>query len=175
MDAREETAKNIPLAQPTLLNQQKFLFVDAAQAKTSRQGRHDARRFVMQKARRERPWSTSKNAKPRKVSNSTSPRSTGTPESTSTPNTATPSPAITPEQSEYFPQTPSSHAFVSDICLCAECQSFLRQPGAKLCSHCLLLEPSSPVQAIDQTLFDPFQSSSVEMNASISELLGHCK
>lgn len=46
----------------TMSNQQGFLFVDAAQAKTSRQGRRNARSFVMQNARRKNPWSTSKHA-----------------------------------------------------------------------------------------------------------------
>ena len=42
---------------------QDFLFVDASKsARSSRQGRRSARSFVMQKARRERHWSTSKQA-----------------------------------------------------------------------------------------------------------------
>src|SRR4051812_44562960 len=95
MESQKETTKGRPRAQPTVPIQQDFLFVDAAQAKTSRQGRRNARSFVMQKARRERPWSTSKNAaKQRRSDESTSPRSAGTPDSLLTPNTATPSPPI---------------------------------------------------------------------------------
>jgi hypothetical protein len=45
------------------LNQQDFLLVDASKStKSSRQERRNARSFVMQRARRERPWSTSKHA-----------------------------------------------------------------------------------------------------------------
>jgi hypothetical protein len=72
MDVQSDPAKGGPRIVPV---QRDFLFVDAAQAKTSRQGRKNARSFVMQKARRERPWSTSKHAaKQRKGSESTSPR-----------------------------------------------------------------------------------------------------
>ncbi|KAL1606342.1 hypothetical protein SLS60_003744 [Paraconiothyrium brasiliense] len=42
--------------------QREFLFVDAGRPKSSVQGRRNARSFVMQKARRERPWSTSKHS-----------------------------------------------------------------------------------------------------------------
>ncbi|KAF1975272.1 hypothetical protein BU23DRAFT_81123 [Bimuria novae-zelandiae CBS 107.79] len=67
---------NVKRSSPPIVPvQQEFLFVDAAKAKSSKQGRRNARSFVMQKARRERPWSTSKHAsKQRRSPESTSPR-----------------------------------------------------------------------------------------------------
>ncbi|KAF1936738.1 hypothetical protein EJ02DRAFT_75539 [Clathrospora elynae] len=163
-------------SQPKLPTQQDFLFVDAAQAKTSRQGRRNARSFVMQKARRERPWSTSKNAaKQRKTRSfeSTSPKSTGTSDSTLALNTAMPSPPIVPYNSDYFPsQGLNNHTQVNGQ-TCLDYQIFLCRPGQRLCPKCLLLKPEAPAEDPNNQLFDPFRTSSVEMTRSVSELLEH--
>lgn len=157
--------------------QQDFLFVDAAQAKTSRQGRRNARSFVMQKARRERPWSTSKHAsKNRKHSESTSPGSANTPESLLlTPKTATPSPPLHSDRPDYF--TALDHQPNSLVAgrICHDCQIFQCRPGQRLCPRCLLLKPASPIEDPNNSLFDPFGTSPIEMNATVSELLEHCK
>jgi len=175
MDSQRDSNQGRPRQQPTVPVQQDFLFVDAAQAKTSRQGRRNARSFVMQKARRERPWSTSKNAaKQRKSEESTSPRSAGTPDSLLTSNTATPSPPILLNRPDYFPYVESQHYAVKGE-ICPECQILLCRPGQKVCPRCLLLKPPSPDEEPSSSLFDPFRASSVEMNGSVSELLEHCK
>jgi hypothetical protein len=164
--------------------QQDFLFVDAAQAKTSRQGRRNARSFVMQKARRERPWSTSKHAaKQRKFSGSTStsPRSAGTPDWLLTPNsnlsprTASPSPPLHSDGADYFTLMSRQTYILAKGNMCADCQIFSCRPGQRMCPRCLTLRPVSPLEDPDNGLFDPFGTSAVEMNASVTELLEHCK
>ncbi|KAL6702949.1 hypothetical protein ACN47E_000791 [Coniothyrium glycines] len=156
--------------------QQDFLFVDANQAKTSRQGRRNARSFVMQKARRERPWSTSKHAARQSKSGSsegTSPKSSGTPDSTRTPNTATPSPPITYPDPDYFPFA-EHHSFgLVKGEVCSDCTIFVCRPGQRLCPRCLLMQPTPQSGVTSQQLFDPFQTSSIDIDSSVSELLEH--
>jgi hypothetical protein len=158
--------------------QQDFLFVDAAQAKTSRQGRRNARSFVMQKARRERPWSTSKHAakhRETRGTESTSPKSTGTPDSTPTPIAGTPCPPTLSNRSDYL-SSPDLNQYTSakgDVC--PDCQIFLCRPGQRLCPRCMLLKPAAPTGDPNNELFDPFRTSSVEINRNVSELLNHCE
>jgi hypothetical protein len=155
-------------------NQQDFLFVDAAQAKTSRQGRRNARSFVMQNARRKNPWSTSKHAaKQRKPgsSESASPNST----CASTPNTTTPSPPIVANKSDYFSSPESEGYAIAKRVVCPDCQILLCRPGEGLCQRCVLLKPAAPAEDPNNQLFDPFRTSSVEVTRSVSELLKHCK
>ena len=180
MESHRDVAKGRQPSQPTVPIQQDFLFVDAAQAKTSRQGRRNARSFVMQKARRERPWSTSKHAaKQRKTGSpeSTSPKSLGTPDSTAqlTPNTATPSPPIVASRAEYFSPGQLNGYGVVKSGVCPECQIFLCRPGQDLCPRCLPLRPTAPIEEPNNRLFDPFRTSSVEIDGSVSELLEHCE
>lgn len=176
MDSRRESNKGTPRGQPTVPIHQDFLFVDAAQAKTSRQGRRNARSFVMQKARRERPWSTSKNvAKQRRHDESASPRSAGTPDSSLTSNTATPSPPIVLNDHDYFLSAGHQPYLQSKGEICPECQILICRPGERLCPRCSLLKPPSPEEGPSNNLFDPFRASSVEITGSVSELLEHCK
>lgn len=155
-------------------DQRDFLFVDAAQAKTSRQGRRNARSFVMQNARRKNPWSTSKHAaKQRKTgsSESASPNST----CASTSNKATPSPPIVANRSDYFSSPESEDYAIAKRDVCPECQIFLCRPGEGFCQRCLLVKPAAPAEDPNNQLFDPFRTSSVEVTRSVSELLKHCK
>jgi hypothetical protein len=178
MEDQKETIKGRQRSQPTVPAQKNFLFVDANQAKTSRQGRRNARSFVMQKARRENPWSTSKHAaKQRKTGSpeSTSPMSSGTPASALTPNTATPSPPLVYTKPDYFPSVEQHHDPLVKREVCADCQIFLCRPGQQLCPRCLLLKPAAPPKDPNNALFDPFRTSSVEIDPSVSELLEHCK
>lgn len=171
MEGQRELAKIRPRTQPVVPIQQGFLFVDATQAKTSRQGRRNARSFVMQKARRENPWSTSKHvAKQKKRPGITSPNSAGTPESQL--HMATPSPLVAMYETDYF--LPSDHNAYSSFKgeLCPECQIFMCRPGQRLCPRCVLLKP---VEDPSNSSFDPFRTSSVEITAGVSELLEHCK
>ncbi|KAK1917038.1 hypothetical protein P3342_001620 [Pyrenophora teres f. teres] len=156
--------------------QQDFLFVDAAQAKTSRQGRRNARSFVMQNARRKNPWSTSKHAaKQRKTASpeGNSPSSIATSDSTLTPKTATPSPPIMAYTPDYFPSQDLPDPPLTKGEVCPDCHIFLCRPGQPLCPRCILLKPQAPAEVPNNQLFDPFRTSSVEITKSVSELLTH--
>ncbi|RAR04167.1 hypothetical protein DDE83_007949 [Stemphylium lycopersici] len=156
-------------------NQQDFLFVDAAQAKTSRQGRRNARSFVMQNARRKNPWSTSKHvAKQRKTASpeSTSPNSIETSPPPLTSTTPTPSPPITANTSDYFPSPGRSDYALVRGDICPDCHLFQSRPGQRLCPHCLLRNPA-PAEEPNNQSFDPFRTSSVDVTRSVSELLRH--
>ncbi|KAL7771373.1 hypothetical protein CFE70_001316 [Pyrenophora teres f. teres 0-1] len=163
-------------AEPTMPTQQDFLFVDAAQAKTSRQGRRNARSFVMQNARRKNPWSTSKHAaKQRKTASpeGNSPSSIATSDSTLTPKTATPSPPIMAYTPDYFPSQDLPDPPLTKGEVCPDCHIFLCRPGQPLCPRCILLKPQAPAEVPNNQLFDPFRTSSVEITKSVSELLTH--
>jgi len=158
--------------------QQDFLFVDAAQAKTSRQGRRNARSFVMQNARRKNPWSTSKHAAKQRKTKSpegASPSSIATSDSTHTPKTATPSPPIIAYRPDYFPSQDLSDPPLTKAEVCPDCHIFLCRPGRRLCPRCILLKPAAPTEVPNNQLFDPFRTSSVEITKTVSELLTHCK
>jgi hypothetical protein len=130
----------------------------------------------MQKARRERPWSTSKHAtKQRKSPESTSPATASTPDLSHTPITSTPSPPIGTTGAEYFPYTLADSFPVIKQEVCSDCQIFLCRPGYSLCPRCCLLQPVAPADDVDNRLFDPFGTTSIEMNNTVSELLDHCK
>jgi hypothetical protein len=174
MDGQRDFAKEGSRIVPV---QRDFLFVDAAQAKTSRQGRKNARSFVMQKARRERPWSTSKHAaKKRKGSESTSPRSAGTPDSLHTPpQTATPSPPLHANRPDYFAIREGQSYASATGKFCSDCHIFVCRPGQALCPRCCLLQPVTPVENPNNSLFDPFGTSSIVISGDVSELLEHCE
>ncbi|KAF9735703.1 hypothetical protein PMIN01_05618 [Paraphaeosphaeria minitans] len=160
--------------EPAATVQQEFLFVDAAKAKSSKQGRRNARSFVMQRARRERPWSTSKYAaKQRKGPENTSPTTIGTPDLSTTPVTSIPSPPTVLPGLEPFPLVGSSNLLVVKQESCPECQIFLCRPGQHLCPRCMLFRPAAPNEEPDNSLFDPFGTTSVKMNADVSVLLDY--
>lgn len=176
MEKPKETTEGRPRAQPMVPVRQDFLFVDAAQAKTSRQGRRNARSFVMQKARRERPWSTSKNvAKHKKGDESISPRSAGTLNSSVTPTMVTASRPIYPNRPDYFTSLEHQPYLSVNEFISTECHILLCRPGESRCLRCLSLKPISPEEGPSNNLFDPFRSSSVEIDSSVSELMEHCK
>jgi hypothetical protein len=175
MEGLRDATKGKLKSPPPVRVQQDFLFVDASKAKSSRQGRRNARSFVMQKARRERPWSTSKHAsKQRKTAESTSPVPVRTPDLSNTSITPTPSPPIVTKRVEYFPLAESRHVTVKHE-TCSDCQIFACMPGYAFCHACVALRPPVFPEDVDNRLFDPFGTVSVEMNATVSELLDHCK
>ncbi|KAF2187620.1 hypothetical protein K469DRAFT_685519 [Zopfia rhizophila CBS 207.26] len=155
--------------------QQDFLFVDSSKtAKSSRQGRRNARSFVMQKARRERPWSTSKHiTKQRRSPETASPATVGTPDLSHTPITLTPSPPRVPGGGEFTTFQDSNSFLIIKQQICSDCQIFLCRPGQTLCPRCLLLQPSAPAEDLDNGLFDPFGRFPVEVDSRVSELLDH--
>ncbi|KAF2281315.1 uncharacterized protein EI97DRAFT_454521 [Westerdykella ornata] len=167
------SSRQMPIS-PSAPVKQDFLFVDTTKsAKSSRQGRRNARSFVMQKARRERPWSTSKHAAKKKKSNgATSPGTVETPDLSHASITPTPSPPLCKPTTQYFPIV-ESHRYEVKSEICPECQLFVCWPGHSRCHGCLLLQPPAPLEDIDYRLFDPFGTVSVQMNATVSELLDH--
>jgi hypothetical protein len=174
-DASLGTQRKSPSAAPAPA-QREFLFVDAAKAKSSRQGRKNARSFVMQKARRERPWSTSKHAaKQRRSPETASPATVGTPDLSHTPITATPSPPIAHTGAQYFPFSDRNNSTVAKLEICTDCQIFQCRQGQTLCPRCVLLQPPVPAEDLDNSLFDPFGTSSVDMNENVSGLVEHCE
>lgn len=152
--------------------QQTFLFAESSKsAKSSRQGRRNARSFVMQKARRERPWSTNKHASEQRKRLET--KSQG---------------------AQYFSHMDSNTLSGVTQEICPECQIFLRRPGQPLCPRCLLLQPSTisnaiqantlrvyneftlqPFQSIGKSL-DPFRAmfQAHHHTVSVEELKFHC-
>ncbi|PVI08082.1 hypothetical protein DM02DRAFT_690515 [Periconia macrospinosa] len=156
--------------------QQEFLFVDTAKAKSSRQGRRNARSFVMQKARRERPWSTSKHvAKQRKSPETTSPATGGTrtPDHSHTPITSTPSPPLAPTRSEYLSFSHTNRPVLVKQEVCPDCQVLTCQFGQPLCPVCLAVQAQASPEDIDNSSVDPFNTLSIEMDENTSVLIEH--
>jgi|SRR5690242_12892604 len=175
MEGQEQNAKAVIRSPPTVPIQQDFLFVDSSEAKASRQGRRNARSFVMQKARRERPWSTSKQAAKQRAQESASPRSSGTPTSLSAPNTASSSPATEHVLNGYFPAFDGKNLEIHERSLCSNCGIFVVRHGQTLCPKCILNTPAVPRQDPDNGVVDPFGTSSIKITSKVSELLDHCK
>lgn len=175
MEDQDHSAKALRRSQPTVPIQQDFLFVDASEAKASRQGRRNARSFVMQKARRERPWSTSKQAAKQRAQGSASPRSAGTPTSLSTPNTVSSSPTFESSQNGYFPAVEQTSASVFERGICSNCKIFLARHGQTLCPKCVLLAPTDLMREPISGTLDPFGASALKLDKETSELLDHCK
>ncbi|KAF2707480.1 hypothetical protein K504DRAFT_457974 [Pleomassaria siparia CBS 279.74] len=176
MEAQRNAAKEQQrTSPPTAPVQQDFLFVDVSKsAKSYRQGRRNARSFVMQKARRERPWSTSKNvAKQRRSPGSTSPATVGTPDLSHMPNTPTPSPPGATVGTECFTFVdPNNYPLVKQE-ICSDCHIFRCRPGHAFCHTCLQISPPLPAEDPDTSLFDPFGTVSVDMDRGVTELLRH--
>jgi hypothetical protein len=175
MEGQGRKVKSVQYSQPGTSNQQEFLFVDASAAKTSRR---NARSFVMQKARRERPWSTSKHATKQRTRGSSSPRSLGTPASVSTPNTASSSPTLETNRNGYFPDIDAAQQASTDAlerAMCLNCGVFAVRRGQMLCPRCAMLKTAVSVREPDSGILDPFGASSIDITESVSELLDHCK
>ena len=175
MEDQDQNAKALKRSYPTVPIQQDFLFVDASKAKASRQGRRNARSFVMQKARRERPWSTSKQAAKQRAQGSASPRSAGTPNPLSTPNTASSSPTFESGQNSYFPAFEQMSTGVFERGICPNCKIFVVRHGQTFCPKCILLSPTGSVREPNNGTHDPFGASALKLDKEMSELLDHCK
>ncbi|KAF1932194.1 uncharacterized protein M421DRAFT_55167 [Didymella exigua CBS 183.55] len=173
MEGQDHNAKAVKRSQPTVPIQQDFLFVDASEAKASRQGRRNARSFVMQKARRARPWSTSKQAAKQRAQGSASPPSVGTPNSLSTPNTASSSPTSESSRNGYFPAFEQTSSGMFERGVCSNCQIFVARHGQTLCPKCVLLLPTGSVKEPNNSTLDPFGASALKLDREMSELLDH--
>lgn len=176
MEDQGQAAKPIKRSQPTVPIHKDFLFVDASEAKTSRQGRRNARSFVMQRARRERPWSTSKHVKRRpQPQESASSQGSGTANSTSTPNTASSSPTVDFDRNCYLPIIPQTHDGVFEQGIYSNCQVFRAQHRQIMCPKCISIRPVALVRGPNSATLDPFRTASVKITKDVWELLDHCK
>jgi hypothetical protein len=168
--------------------QQDFLFIDSSKpAQTSRQGRRTARSFVMQRARRERPWSTSKHAGKQAPSRrSPDSASVGTPDAYHTPFTQPTTPTTPGDVSlagdvDLARVADNNSFFLAKPILCRECHILACQPGQPLCARCLSLPPSHASSlppdslAVAEGAMDPFRSFPIEVDSRVSELLNHCE
>ncbi|KAF3051998.1 hypothetical protein E8E11_010876 [Didymella keratinophila] len=173
MEGQDQNAKALHRSQPIVPIQQDFLFVDASEAKASRQGRRNARSFVMQKARRERPWSTSKQAAKQRAQGSASPSRTRTPNPLSNPSTASSSPTLEDGQNSYFPAVEHTSTGVFDRGICSNCQIFVVRHRQTLCPKCILLSPTGSVREPNNGSLDPFRASALRLDKEMSELLDH--
>src|SRR6266568_7341314 len=151
--------------------QQDFLFIDSTKpAQTSRQGRRTARSFVMQRARRERPWSTSKHAgKQAAFRRSPDSASVGTPDAYHTPFTqpttpTTPGDVPLAGDVDLARVTDNNSFILAKPILCRECHILACQPGQALCARCASLPPSHASSlppdslAVAEGVMDPFGS-----------------
>lgn len=176
MDGRLQAAKASSSCQQATPVQQEFLFVDTTQAKTSRQGRRNARSFVMQNARRERPWSTSKGAAHQRriqIQLGSSSKTTYASDSAFILAAATADSPVAVGHHGHVTDVQTSYLALSQRALCPECQAVLCCPGQISCTECVQSRSSMPVANPDNWLFDPFQTSSVDVDENISELLAH--
>ena len=168
--------------------QQDFLFIDSSKpAQTSRQGRRTARSFVMQRARRERPWSTSKHAGKQAPSRrSPDSASVGTPDAYHTPFTqpttpTTPGDVPLAGDVDLARVADNNSFFLAKPVLCRECHILACQPGQPLCARCVSLPPSHASSlppdnlAVAEGVMDPFGSFPIEVDSRVSELINHCE
>lgn len=178
MDGQNDIAEASRLHHWTIPLQQEFLFVDTAQAKTSRQGRRNARSFVMQNARRDRPWSTSKEAarqRRKRIPERKSSMTKNTPDPILTSTTSTPSPLVPLSKPFSFTTRQISFFASTKKALCSECHSVLCRPGHSSCSACVLVQSPTAVADPENGVFDPFRTSSLKIDGRVSELLKHCE
>lgn len=172
MEAPTQKAKVVKRSQQDVSSHQGFLFVDASAANTSRR---NARSFVMQRARKERPWSTSKHAAKQQARGSSSPQSLGTPTPASTPNTTSLSPIVESIRNGYFPAFKETTAGALEAVKCENCGIHVVRFNQKICSKCNASTLTVSARELNSGAFDPFGSSCVEITEHVSELLDHCK
>lgn len=175
MEGQDRTAKAAKHSQPTVPVQQEFLFVEASEAKASRQGRRNARSFVMQKARRERPWSTSKQAAKQRARENANPQLAGLPKILSTDNTAPPSPTSGSGGNGYFPTSERTRASIFEGGTCPKCKIFVVRHGQPFCPKCISHTTSDCMRQPKSGILDPFGASALQLDSNMSELLDHCK
>lgn len=168
MESQGQAANVTRRSQPTVPIQQDFLFINASKAKTSRQGRRNARSFVMQKARRENPWSTSRQVAKQRTQGTASLQTAGTPGSIST---ASFGPTRSWSWNGYSPGLNQNHVGAFDRSICSHCKIFYCHCGQVLCPKCISLRPA---REPSHGVLDPFGTSTIEITKDMSELLNHC-
>ena len=162
-----------------------FLFVEPSEGKDGALfSRKNARSFVMQRARREKPWSTSKHAARRHASNRYMRR---TPDGTTFVTVfANDSESISKSQPSVCPPPPTGliPSWYPDDVSALQCLDCWR-PGnhysaETACDGCKAI-PLNALSTINQAmcskdgLVDPFNTLPVRMNAKTNRLIDHCE
>ncbi|UPX11614.1 uncharacterized protein EKO05_0002211 [Ascochyta rabiei] len=173
MEGQGQTARATRRSQTSAPTQQDFLFVNASDAKISRQGRRDARSFVMKKARSERLWSTSTQAARHQTRQSASPQSANTPTSTSTPSTASSSPSVESNGNRHLLASAQADVGVFEQGVCSSCKILTVRHGQILCPRCNWLRPTGLLREPNHGSLDPFGMLPVKMTKDDYELMYH--
>ena len=170
--------------------QQTFLFVDSSEGSGSdgaKQGRRNARSFVMQNARRQRPWSTSKQPgiRARAARGASCNSSNGSASASRSLPTSNPSRPLS-RQSETFQRRllgcDQPAQLQTDLIhhrpgRCWECHTPCH-PGDRLCQNCdaSLSARSNPSPTpMVGTKMDPFGSLPTQLDAQGEALTAHCE
>lgn len=175
---------NAIVASPTGVEEEKssFLFVDPYDGSGAKKGRRSARSFVMQKARREKPWSTSKNAQNRRraakgnvivKTSSTSPQHDEATQSSASPRDLVKlSDSLSPAWCSETPDDKETRT----ISKCQACGIYVN--GSSLCVKCslhrFLLSGSRPYTVASGRV-DPFGMLPITMNRKTDALAIHCE
>jgi hypothetical protein len=175
MPLQDELSVEIPSSErPFVLE---FKFIDSSGSATGpRRGRREVRSFVMQNARRQQPWSTSKVGRQPRTSRAEGSNNRGARSSTrsSGPDNGCGMKDIELRQQTASP-TPTSIS-KADHPSCFACYLHVRRKNTKLCVRCEnLLRPPHEDFGLDNTSLDPFDTLPVRPNFSVMKLLDHCK
>lgn len=161
---------------------QEFLFIDSSNTKNagkSYKGNRSVRSHVMQRARKERPWSTSRQqARHEKWQLASRPRVETQPAT----RTASDGGRVKPE--ERSPKNATidelyiggARHYESHMGLCRICQDFDCSPGQSLCGSCQNQAVSLPQRdSLANRPFDPFNTLPVALNEDTSSLWEYCE
>jgi len=132
----------------------------------------------MQNVRRERPWSTSKNTTKQSRTRTykrPSSKTTYAQDSKVMPTAATSSSLTPVGYPNHVTAIQASSLVVTKKTLCLECHAVLCCLGQSSCPDCVQPELPTPGADSDNRLFDPFQTFSVDIDGTVSELLEHCE
>ena len=159
--------------------QQNFLFVDSSEnagPEGAKQGRRNARSFVMQNARRQRPWSTSKQPGARARPRSSTASGAGKP-----PQTVDGKPVMGPSlafslHSTYPPSSTNDELIPASNGGCWKCQA-PSTDGQRLCSKCepANFKSTSFFGPLSSGKMDPFGSLPTDLDSQSEALTHHCE
>ncbi|KAI9669347.1 MAG: hypothetical protein M1831_000383 [Alyxoria varia] len=157
--------------------QQNFLFVDSSEnagPEGAKQGRRNARSFVMQNARRQRPWSTSKQPGARARPRSSTVSGAGRPTGQTADGKAVMSPSLAFSVHSQYPSSGTNDELMpAGNGSCWKCQAPSTN-GQRLCSKCepFSLKSNLFFGPLSSGKMDPFGSLPTDLDSQ-SEALTH--
>jgi len=157
---------------------QEFRFIDSSgTASGPRRGRRDVRSFVMQNARRNRPWSTSKHAtKEDSASRNKDKPLKQAPDDVGDDSQDSSLSLEKPRSTRRKVTSQKTRMPADNMWLCLACTVNPRELGVSLCGRCNSLLPlSASAHDPGSGNFDPFDTLPVRPNHAIMRLLDHCK